>query len=586
MHTERFNTTQSGMSLVELLIAIGLLTLVFGALLGSFQFMIKLIGSSKAESGALALANEKMEYIRSLPYDDVGTVSGIPEGLIPQNSSTTLNGVAYDERVLIEYIDSPEDGEGGDDENGIVADYKLVKVEYSWDFQGETQTISLLSNIVPQGIETTAGGGTLTVNVFNASVQPVSGAAVRVYNNTGTSTIDTTRYTNANGVAMFSGAPARAGYEITVSKTDYSTDGTYTPDASNPNPTTLPVAVLESEVSTMNFQIDQLSDLTVETIGVPATDAMNDTFDDTSLIAASSSVNVSGGEIALAGAPGSYAPTGSVRSVSVTPASFDAWGSAYFDARVPLDTAAVVHVYDTTSSTSPALVPDSDLPGNSTGFPVGSVDLRALDPAVYQSLALQAELSTADTATTSALQEWGISYTVSAPVIPNIPFSLQSSKVTGSNASGSPIYKYEDSFSTDGSGDVLIPDLEWDVYDVTVDDAAYDVAEACENIPYALDPGISPTLTLTLVSASANSLRVHVENENGDALSNADVTLSRAGFNESEVSSSCGGVFFNSGVSSASDYTLEVQAAGYTDQMITNVDVSGSDAVTVIMTSV
>lgn len=568
------------MTLVELLVAIGLVTLIFGGLIGSFQFMMTLVGSSKAHAGALALANERMEYIRSLAYDDVGTVGGIPDGPIPQNSTTTLNGVAYNERVLISYVDAPQDGEGASDINSIVADYKLAKVEYSWDFRGETKTISLISNIVPEGIETTEGGGTLTVNVFNAGVQPVAGASVRLVNTTGTTSIDTTRLTNVDGIAMFSGAPALAGYEITVTKDEYSTDGTYTATAANPSPTTLPVAVLEAEVSTMNFQIDALSDVTVRTVGEPTTDIFEDMFDDVSDIAASSSVSVSGGEVTLSGTSGSYSSTGEIYSRSIVPGTFASWGSASFGARIPSNTDAVIRVYDTTGSTTPALVPESDLPGNAAGFAAGSVDLSDLDPSTYQSLALGAALSSADTATTSALLEWSLSYTLSLPPIANVPFSLQSSKTIGAG-----VYKFEDSFVTDGDGEVSIEDLEWDIYEVTVDDASYDVSEACKNIPYALDPGVDDTLMLTLVPATTNSLRVRVEDVNGDSIPNADVTLSRSGFNASESSSSCGGVFFNSGVISEIDYTLTIEASGYTDRSITELPVNGSTVLTVVMTS-
>ncbi len=580
-----FNYNKSGMSLIELLIVIGLVTLVFGSLLGTFQFMVALIGSSKAQAGAIALANEKVEYIRSLGYDDVGTIGGIPEGVIPQYSTTTLNGVEFHERVFIQYIDAPQDGEGGDDENGILADYKQVKVEYSWDFNGETKTISLISNIVPEGIETTAGGGTLTVNVFDAGVQPVSGASVRVYNNTGTSTIDVTRNTNANGVAMFSGAPALAGYEITVSKSGFSSEGTYTASSTNPNPTTLPVAVLESQVSTMNFQIDELSDLSVQTIGEPTTDTFEDLFDDAVQVEHMNNVTVAGGEAVLAGAPGSYSANGEIASVAFAPGTIDSWDTAAVAARTPVNTSLLVHVYDASSSTLPVLVSDTDLPGNSTGFAAGAVDLRTLDPAAYPALSLQADLATADAATTSALLEWSISYTVSAPVLADIPFTLTGSKTIGTNASGTPIYKYEESFTTGAAGTQSISDLEWDVYEVDITDSAYDVAEACENIPYALDPGVDETLVLTLAPASPYSLRVRVENSAGDAIPNASITLARSGFNDSAASSACGSAFFNSGVSSASDYAVSIQASGYADQTINNVVIAGNDALTIVMTA-
>ncbi len=60
-------SSQKGMTLVELLIAIGLLMLVFSGIFAAFQVTLKIVGSSKAHAGALSLANERMEYIRSLP---------------------------------------------------------------------------------------------------------------------------------------------------------------------------------------------------------------------------------------------------------------------------------------------------------------------------------------------------------------------------------------------------------------------------------------------------------------------------------------------------------------------------------------
>ena len=585
MYTRMSIKNTRGMTLVELLIAIGLIGLVFGGIIAGFQFTLALIGSSKAQAGALALANERMEYIRSLAYADVGTLGGIPEGPLPQNSTSTLNGIVYQERVLIQYVDAPEDGEGADDSNGILADYKLAKVQYSWDYRGQTKTISLISNIVPRGIETTSGGGTLTVNVFDASVQPVAGASVRLVNTNGTTTIDTTRFTNAQGVAMFSGAPARAGYEITVTKDDFSTDGTYTPTVGNPNPTTPPVAVLEAEVSTMNFQIDALSDLLVRTIGVPSVDTFEDQFVDASKLSSASDITIGTDEAVLSGTAGSYAASGELYSISVSPSSFTGWGSAFFDASLPANTQALVYVYDTSASTTPELISDAVLPGNSAGFEVGSIDLSSLDAATYTSLQLGGVLTTSDLDVTPVLLEWGVTYTVSEPLIANVPFELQSTKTIGTSASATPLYKYENSFATDGSGEVLIESLEWDTYRVTVTDNAYDVAEACSNIPYALDPGESETLILTLAPAVTNSLRVRVEDIDGNAVQNAEVTLSRSGFSDTQTASTCGGVFFNSSVQAQTDYTLTVEAPGYTEHTATDVPISGSTARTVVLTS-
>ena len=71
---------------------------------------LELIANSRANING-SLANDRMEYFRSLPYDDADTVAGIPSGIIPQNSTTTLNGIEFSERVLVEYVDDPADGQ-------------------------------------------------------------------------------------------------------------------------------------------------------------------------------------------------------------------------------------------------------------------------------------------------------------------------------------------------------------------------------------------------------------------------------------------------------------------------------------------
>jgi hypothetical protein len=320
----------------------------------------------------------------------------------------------------------------------------------------------------------------------------------------------------------------------------------------------------------------------VQTIGEPTLDEFEDLFTDATNVYSSSDTAIAGGEAMLAGAPGTYSSNGSLFSVPVVPGAFESWNTASMDGRVPTDTSLLMRVYDTTGSTTPTLISDADLPGNSAGFVPGAIDLSSLDAGTYQSLSLGAAFSSSDAATTSALLQWSLSYTLSRPAIPDVPFTLTSNKLIGTNASGTPLYKYQDSFVTDGSGEELINDIEWDIYEVEVDDAAYDIAEACENIPYALDPGVDETLILTLVAATDHSFRVRVEDSSGTAIPDAELTLSRSGYTETLETSSCGQSFF-SGLNTAIDFALEVDATGYVSQTITNIDISGEDSLTVIM---
>ena len=69
-----------GFTIVEALIVIAIGVTMFGSLLVTFEYAFELLSHSKARTTALSIATDRMEYFRSLPYDDVGTISGIPAG--------------------------------------------------------------------------------------------------------------------------------------------------------------------------------------------------------------------------------------------------------------------------------------------------------------------------------------------------------------------------------------------------------------------------------------------------------------------------------------------------------------------------
>ncbi len=121
-----------GATLIDTLISTALMLVVFIGIAAAFRLSIDVVTNNKARAGAIALANERVEYIRSLPYDDVATVGGIPAGAIPATEDVALNGITYTRRTIVIYGDDPKDGLGALDENDILTDYKQVKVETSW----------------------------------------------------------------------------------------------------------------------------------------------------------------------------------------------------------------------------------------------------------------------------------------------------------------------------------------------------------------------------------------------------------------------------------------------------------------------
>lgn len=562
-----------GYTLVEVVIVAAITTIVFGAIFLSFQAIVSLLGSSKAKAGALALATDEMEYIRSLSYGAIGTDGGVPSGTIAQQATTTLNGIQYIRRVLIQYVDDESDGTGGADTNGILADYKQVKVEYSWKDKNATSTVALISNVVPVGIESTAGGGTIRVNVFDAEAQPVSGAEVQFVNDTTTTTIDTARYTNIDGVTYLAGAPAASSYGITVTASGYSTDQTRKATTSVPVPNTPPVTVSKGLISTMNFQIDELSDLLVRTVEPSVTDIFLDDFSSAALLATTSSTTVASGNLVLAGG-GPYTSTGTAQSTSTRPSTITAWHRADFTATGSPATAVGVQVlYKNSGVFNP--IPDEDLPGNSTGFTASPIDLTDLDEATYDELALSGQLSTTDPDETPEVSQWSITYLKDQPPLSGITLDMSGDKMIGTDGGGQPVPKYESQFTTDASGEMQLTDLEWDIYDFSLVTGGYTIAEACPAEPYSLEPGVNDTITFTLRNTTGPALLAHVVEADGTSIPDALVELSNVGVSDAAASSLCGQVFFD-GLYSDADYVVTANADGYASTTITGVEVTGS----------
>ena len=255
----------NGASLIDVIFGVSIMLIIFIGIFGIFKLSIELVSSSKSKTGALALANEQMEFIRSLSYNAVGVVGGIPAGNIEQEEIIILNKTIYTRRTFIQYIDDLKDGLEEEDENLITADYKLVKVEIKWTIGDTERKFSLISNIVPKGIETFEGGGTLIINSIDAYGAPIAGAQVNIKNNTIFPTIDLMAFTNNFGKIMFPGSPAAADYEIIVTKDGYSTAKTYDADANNPNPDPGHLTVAEKETTRSTFAIDLLSGMDINT---------------------------------------------------------------------------------------------------------------------------------------------------------------------------------------------------------------------------------------------------------------------------------------------------------------------------------
>ena len=468
------------MTLIDVLVGSALTLVVFVALLGLLRASLLMASSAKAKAGATAIATTQMEYLRSLPYDELGTVGGIPAGAVSQTATTTENSVLYTIRTLVTYVDDERDGVGASDENGITTDYKRAKVAVSYTFRQSTREVALVSNMAPPSLETTTGGGTLRVNIVGAGGAPVPGASIRIENPSLVPAVDVTVFSDTSGSAAFPGAPTSTDYRVSVTKSGYSSAETYARDATNQNPTPGYLTIAQNQTTTGTFAIDLLAPVTLRTLYPVRAASFADSFLSSAYLVQQTNTQVSGGSLALAGVPGAYALSGSARSTTTAPAYLSAWKTIDATRSMPAGTTLTVRVADG----SGALLPDSVLPGNSAGFSAFPVSLAGIATTTYPALSLLASLS-GDGLSTPELSDWTLSYDEGPIPVPNVSFTLTGDKKKGTTGAGLPIYKTVLATSTNASG-IWNALLEWDVYTLS----GLTLASTSTSSPYTLSPGV------------------------------------------------------------------------------------------------
>lgn len=577
-----------GFSLVDVIVASALFLIVFLGIAGAFKAMLELTFYNKTKLSALAIVNEEMELIRNMSYDSIGTLNGIPAGNIPQLETVRLNGFDYTRRVLVQYVDAPEDGIGVADSNSIVADYKKVKVEVSWTTRGKLRKVSLVSNFVPKGIETTAGGGTLIINVLDATGLPLANADVSIVNNTLLPVVSINTFSNIDGKVMFPGSPIGSDYEIVVTKTGYSTAQTYVADSANPNPSPGHLSVIEGETTVSTFQIDLLASKTINTFDQIRNAEWEDVFDNMSNISDYASTTISSSRLILLDTGTGYEPYGYAYSTTISPGYLKSWTEISWTDNKPINTDILYKVYDTNGGT-PVIIQDVDIPGNSLGLTSSPVDISTLSTTTYPSIQIAAFMTSSDSANTPAISDWKIKYKEGPIPLPNLAFNMTGSKTIGTDSGGAPIYKYSQNLQTDGFGVLTIDSLEWDTYNITVDNNALglDINESCKPQPRSISPSESVVTNLYFISQTNNSLLINIKNSAGNLLSGVSVRIYKIGTDITQTTSSCGQTHFSGiqagTVSGGNAYSVDLSLSGYTDTTITDIEVSGASSASLMI---
>lgn len=138
--------TRRGFTLVEVLVSVAVFSLLIVGLIGIITAATQLFIDSREHVVAISLATERLEFIQSLLYDDVGFLnpsSGEPVGVLPWRTKTiTRDNQDYTVITAIEDLVS----------------YREVTVTVTWtSYSGVTRDVSLVTHRVLQSMPFTCG---------------------------------------------------------------------------------------------------------------------------------------------------------------------------------------------------------------------------------------------------------------------------------------------------------------------------------------------------------------------------------------------------------------------------------------------
>ena len=246
---------ESGYTLVELLMIIAVLAIMS---LGAFDLFISLLHSAivgTRQAVASTLATNQMEYLKSLPYDNLAVTGGpiISSTTIPPTITKTVDGDTYTITTSISYVDNAYDGCGSYPTQALKqkycqdypppsgapavdsnpADYKDVNVTVT-DKSG-LQLAELDTHIAALVAETASNTGALFVYVIDQSGNPISGATVNVTNSSVSPAVNVSDTTDENGIVIFYDLPpSTTGYKYVINASDsgYSSLTTIAPSGS------------------------------------------------------------------------------------------------------------------------------------------------------------------------------------------------------------------------------------------------------------------------------------------------------------------------------------------------------------------
>lgn len=280
-----------GFTFVEVLVGTTLFLIIALSVYALFNLSIKWVGGVKARVEAMAIANEKTEMIRNMPYDGIKTTSGwSPPGVIPSSQTISKSGIEFITDITVAYVNDSFDGTsaGSVPPDLYPWDYKKVEVKVSWQsFFGGQNPVLFNTIVAPKGLEgASSGKGGIWIKVFDASGNGVNAASVHVENTNLNPDYIIDTFTDAGGNVFLTDLdPDNQEYQIIITKAGYSSERNYSVSELNAlgylnaTPERYPATVIVGQVTEESFAVDLLSNLTINTVNENTSDELQTSND-------------------------------------------------------------------------------------------------------------------------------------------------------------------------------------------------------------------------------------------------------------------------------------------------------------------
>ena len=289
---KRPDLNERGFTLVELTVGFVVVGIIAGSMLMLYAAMVSSELLNKRKAVASTLATNQMEYLKSLPYNNLAVAGGsiVSSNPLPASTKKVLNGYEYNTITSINYVDDAYDGCGNYPSQVLKeaycrnypapsgapavdtnrADYKIIHVAVYGPTNVKFAEVD--SQVSARVAETASTTGALFVTVIDNTGNPLSGAAVSVTNNTLVPSINVSDNTDSNGNAVFYGLPPDTiGYDYVVSASlnNYSSITTIAPSGSlQPNYSSQRIFTQLSSLVTLTLKPQGANSLLVETTNV------------------------------------------------------------------------------------------------------------------------------------------------------------------------------------------------------------------------------------------------------------------------------------------------------------------------------